>query len=56
MLCACCCLQEFSSRSVSHSLVASFQENELLEMVRPSLSDQAKSVLMDEGPAVFAAK
>lgn len=50
------CPQDFSSRAVSHALVASFQENELLEMVSPSLTDAARKVLMTEGPDVFAAR
>jgi hypothetical protein len=50
------CAQEFSTRAVSHNLVASFQENELLEMVRPSLTEAAKGTLMSHGPDAFAAR
>jgi hypothetical protein len=52
----CVTLQDLSSRSVSHNIVASFQENELLEMLRPSLSPAAKQTLVKEGPQVFAAR
>lgn len=53
---AAAAVQDLSSRSVSHNIVASFQENELLEMLRPSLSPAAKQTLVKEGPQVFAAR
>lgn len=48
--------QNYKSNTVSHNLVASFQQNQLLEKNQLRLSYEAKNVLKKMGPEEFRAR
>jgi hypothetical protein len=50
------CFQSYKTNTISHNLVASFQQNQLLEKNQVRLSHEAKNVLKLLGPQEFRAR